>query len=215
MSGFPAFPSDPRQTPPGQNPFADVNPYAAPRAEAMLPPGKVEGLTPYAGLWRQGNLLVMHKQAPLPDICLKSNQPAKRRLQRKLTWHHPSVYLIILLHILIYVVVALIIRKRATIHIPLSEEWFAIRLRRMLFTWGIVLASFVLFGAGIALVDRAGGPAPVFAMLGGLVLLLGGLLYGQYACRMVAPQRMTDDYIWLKGVHPEYLNRLEMWQWNI
>src|SRR5687768_6974211 len=81
----PAYPLTPA------NPFADQapNPYAAPQQPDLYSQSVPNKISPYAGLWREGNVMVMHKLAPLPDICLKSNQPAVGRLKRKLSWHHP------------------------------------------------------------------------------------------------------------------------------
>jgi uncharacterized membrane protein len=155
----------------------------------------------------------MHRDAPLPDICLKSNQSSTRRLKRNLSWHHPAIYLLILLHIFVYLVVALIVRKTATIHIPLTEEWFARRRRRMLFAWGMVLASCVLFGVALSRVDQEQW-APL-AMILAILLVVAAAIYGLVACRLVWPKRMSDQYIWLKGVHPDFLSRLEVWQWNL
>lgn len=198
----------------GANPFADnPNPYATPVEAGYAPPQLRLADSPFAGLWRQGDLLVMHKAAPLPDICVKSNQPATRRLKRKLSWHHPAIYLVILAHVLIYAIVAMIVRKTATIHIPLTEEWFAKRRRRMFFAWGTALLSMVLFVATGFFLD-----SHEFAFLGllvGLALGLGAAIYGVTACRLVVPKRMTDEYIWLKGVHHDFLARLDPWQWNI
>jgi hypothetical protein len=205
---------------PGQNPFAanqnpfaeSHNPYAAPREAGYLPP-QPAFQAPFAGLWSQGDVLVMHKLAPLPDICLKSNQPATRRLKRSLYWHHPGYYLIILLHLLIYLVVALIVRKSATIYIPLTDEWYYRRRRNMLIAWGLILLSMVVFALSIPLVDQQSW-API-VMIACFPLALGAAIWGLIMCRMVWPKRMTDEYIWLKGVHPDYLRRLEVWQWNI
>jgi hypothetical protein len=202
------------QFPQGGNPFAEpVNPYAAPREAGYFAPAQPGNLAPFAGLWRQDNLLVMHKLAPLPDICLKSNQPATRRLKRSLSWHHPAVYLVILLHLFLYIIVALIVRKTATIHIALTEEWFAIRRRRMLIAWGLVGASFLMFCGGIAIAEQAEW-AP-FLIIASIPLGLGAAIFGLMGCRMVWPKRITDQYVWLKGVHPDFLNRLEAWQWNV
>jgi hypothetical protein len=205
--------SESLQPPTGVDPFADsLNPYAAPRVEGYYPP-QMDANAPFAGLWRQGNLLVMHRNAPLPNICLKSNEAATGRLKRNLSWHHPAIYLIILLHLFIYLVVALIVRKTATIYIPLTEEWLARRRRRMLFAWAAVLASFLLFGFAVSRVDHEQW-APL-AMILAILLALAAAIYGLVACRLVWPKRMTDQYIWLKGVHPNFLNRLEAWQWNL
>src|SRR5690349_19000028 len=97
-----------------------INPYAAPQvvnAEVVPGPTPVQG---FPGLWRQGNVLVMHKQAPLPPICLKSGLPATQWLRRNLQWHEPWLALTILAGVLVYVIIALIMTKRATILIGLT-----------------------------------------------------------------------------------------------
>jgi len=46
------------------------------------------------GVWRSGSLLVMHRNARLPDRCVKTNSAENvRRLKRNLSWHHPGLYL--------------------------------------------------------------------------------------------------------------------------
>src|SRR5687768_8402085 len=85
--------------PPGySDPYAN-NPYAPPKVAAPFPvqqPPFPVG-DPLFGLFRQGNVLVMHKLAPLPDKCIKSNQPAHgRTLRRNLRWHHPAAFFALL-----------------------------------------------------------------------------------------------------------------------
>ena len=197
------------------NPFADnLNPYAAPQATGYAPataPVVPQGM--FAGLWRQGNLLVMHKNAPLPDICLKSNEPATRRLKRKLSWHHPAVFLVVLINLILYVIVALCLQKTATIQMPLSDEWFARRRRSIVVAWGIVLSSIALFVLGVSSVESQGW-AP-FVLIASIFVFLGGLIYGLVAARLVTAQRISDEYVWLKGVHPQFLDRLEIWPYNV
>lgn len=198
-----------------KNPFADapeVNPYASPVVPAgygAYAPPQQPGLE---GLWRQGNTLVMHKMAPLPPICVKSNQHAKQWLKRNLQWHNPWVGLTVLISPLIYIIVALIVTKRATIHIGLSEEWFARRKTRMLIAWGIALAGFALGGFGIWIANQPGieGPGVLLIVLA-LFQVIGALIYGQYACRLVYPSRIDDSYVWLKGVDAGFLDRLPAW----
>jgi hypothetical protein len=206
---------------PQVNPFADkpyavsptaasVNPYAAPATPTDYRPVKAAS---FDGLWRQADVLVMHKLAPLPDVCLKTNQPATGRLKRNLSWHHPAIYALFLINWLIYLIVALIVQKKATIHIGLSDESFARRKRAMLLAWSVIGLSLLLFIGGIAMVDEYDYAALV--ILFAVVLFLVAAIWGLLAARMVVAKRMTDDYIWLKGVHPDFLAQLPEWTYNI
>ena len=214
MSGHP-FQQYPAAQSPHGNPFAEqVNPYAAPQVAGYQPSMPGVGQNPFAGLWRQGTILVLHKMAPLPDICLLSNQPANRRLKRSMHWHHPAIYIALLISPIIYIILALILQKTATIHIGLTNEWYTRRRRRMLLAWSMALAGALLFGMGIAVGESSEGVAVAGVILG-LLLALSGLIYGLIACRLVTPQRITDQYVFIKGVHPDFLNRLEPWMWNV
>jgi hypothetical protein len=185
---------------------SQVNPYASPQSPfaAGQPPPLPIGPASPSGLWRQGKLLVMHKSASLPDRCVKSNQPAHgRTLKRKLSWHHPLLVLILLISPIIYIIVALIVMKRATVHIGLSEEWFARRRRTTVIATCLVLASVLLFIAGVSLADS--DPNFTFMIVAGIALFFGGLIYGLVAARMVTPARITETHVWLKGVHSDFL----------
>jgi hypothetical protein len=165
-------------------------------------------------LYRQGNLLVFQKYAPLPNICLKSNQPATRQLKRSLSWHPPAAYFGLLLGVIPFVIIALIITKRATIYIGLSDEWFAIRKKKIATGWGIALLSIALGIGMIALAAASPRSAGSFACITGLVALVFffvGLCYGNFGARMVYPARITTEFVYLKGVHPDFLARLPEW----
>jgi hypothetical protein len=221
MTNYPYQPAQQRSAPAypltPANPFADQapNPYAAPQQPGLYAQPVPNKISPYAGLWREGNVLVMHKLAPLPDICLKSNQPAVGRLKRNLSWHHPAIALTILLGLLVYVVLAIVLTKRATIHIALTDEWLARRHRRMIFAWVTGLICLALLVGGIVLAAQTNDGSYIFLTLIGFIGGLVVLIAGQSALAMVSPKRMTDEYIWLKGVHPDFLDRLEVWPYRI
>jgi hypothetical protein len=199
--------------------MSDINPYASPLncedvAQATV---VAETWQPNEWVFRKGNQMVMHKLAKLPDRCVKSNRPAGGlRLCRKLSWHYPLVYLALFFGIaglLIYVILAIVLSKRATIHVGLSEEWFRKRRRTILIGWLLVLFGIAALVASIVVICNS-YVVPAWAGWGiplGLVMFLGGAIYGLIASRMVAPARMTDEYIWLKGVHPDFLADLPLW----
>jgi hypothetical protein len=100
----------------------------------------------------------------------------------------------------------LVIRQSATIHIGLSPEWF--RRRR----WGIATGWLIsLCGVGL-LIASAGVQSDHYTgwmVLGGLVLaLFVGPVYGLLRSRMVVPTRITEQHVWIKGVHPSFLAEL-------
>jgi len=151
----------------------------------------------------------MRKDAVLPDRCIKSNVPTDRKLKRSLTWHHPAIFFTILIGICIYVVIALILSKKATIHIGLSDEWFAKRGRAILSGWGSVLASIALVFGGASMVDRNGAFGIV--IIAGIMLFPIGAIYGLVASRMVSPTKIDDAYVWLKGASAEYRASFPVW----
>ena len=77
--------------------MSEVNPFASPLSTDLVAAVPAQ---PQENQWvyRKGKLLVMHKQAVLPDRCVKSNRPAYgQRLKRKLYLvppaalsHHPG-----------------------------------------------------------------------------------------------------------------------------
>jgi hypothetical protein len=170
----------------------------------VLPPPPTVGM-PGSGVWRSKSTLVMSKGAALPDRCVKCNEPAHGiRLKRKLTWHHPAIYLLILVAVLIYLIVSLILRKRATVEFGLCERHLAIRRRNMLITWVLFLLG--VAGFVVAVVAENG-----IYVLVGAILLLGALIYGLVVVRVVSPSRIDDKFVWLRGVNKNYLSQLPQW----
>jgi hypothetical protein len=167
------------------------------------------------GVWRQGRLLVMHKRAQLPPICIKSNQPSSQWLKRNLAWHEPWIVITVLAGLLIYVILALILTKRATIYIGLTEEWAARRRTRMIVCWLLGLAFLGMIPAGIALFVNTNQPGWMLLMVVGFIGSLVVLVVAQYLVGLVSPQRISDEYVWLKGVNQEFLDRLPEFPYRV
>lgn len=154
----------------------------------------------------------MDKKATLPDRCIKTNLPAQRQLDRKLYWHHPAVYLAILLSPLLYIIVALATRQTATISIGLTDEQYAARQRRMLLAWLAALSGVGLMIATAFLADS--DDRFILLLPIGFVLLIGALLYGIFACRLVVAKNIDKRFAWIRGVCPEYLAELPDWPYD-
>lgn len=177
-----------------------VLPYATP-----LPPAFVG----YAGAWRgrEDGQLVVTKSVELPDRCVKCNAPGDgRRLRRTLYWHHPALYLVILAGVLIYAVVALVVRQQATVVVSLCPVHAAARRRGILVASLIALAGVgSICGAVVVFGDRNFSDYTPFLVTGGILLLLAGAIYGAVRTRLLSAARMQGPYAWLKGAGPEFL----------
>jgi hypothetical protein len=181
----------------------DFNPYAAPRSEIAV---KDSHLTDAGGLWRDGPLLVIRKGTELPDRCLKCYGDADGyRLKRKLSWHPSYWFLLVLVSPLIYVIVALCVRKTAKVAIGLCEHHRSKRRRAIAIGW---LASL----AGIGLIVLAGSNDLPLLSLVGIGVLFGGILFGVIGSQVLLPQRIDKNFVWLKKVSPDYLAPLSEWK---
>ncbi len=186
---------------------SETNPYAAPTYEQAILPRQSDFSN---AIFQKNGVLIVHKNAQLPDRCIKSNEPTQSRLKRALYWHHPALYLLILLHILIYIVVALIVRKSAVLWIPLENRFKKARLRNMMLAWILVFVGIGSLIAGFIALD-AQSPISWIWFLLCPVLILAGALTGIYGCRVVYPKRIDGQYVWLKGVSLEFLSAFPEW----
>jgi hypothetical protein len=190
----------PGQTPAPQGPASQPIPYYTPMAEHS------------GGVWNQGGgILVMHKQAQLPPLCIKCCTPTEGQpLKRNVTWHPGWVYLLILPGLLIYAIVALSIQEKATIYVPLCDKH---RGKRRLHLWlaiGIFFASLACFFLE-AYANRSS--QGTFAMIG-LLLLVTSIIYAVFfnSRLVVTPHKIDAQYVWLKGASPQFVSQFPSMQ---
>ena len=159
-----------------------------------------EGLAPAgAAMWRDKDRLVVSRDAQLPDRCVKCNAPANgNRLIKKMYWHPQVYYLLVCVGFIFYVIAALIVRKQATVVIGLCDTHLKKRKTAILVTLLLVALMAISFVVGMAANEGA------LAALG-LVFMLAAMIYGLATIPMVAPARIDDRYVWLKGITQTYL----------
>jgi hypothetical protein len=184
-----------------------VNPYAPPQSNLQNTFGTPIGqMFAAAGVWRTGDLLVMQKGAVLPNRCLVCNQPASVQFPKKMYWHSPWVYVLILLNLFIYLIAALIARKKADVVLPLCGEHAEKRKRTATIGGVLVVASLVSMVGSFAVID---GEGPAFALMfsGGFLMLLVGAIMLSMANKIV-PKKIDDYHVWLRKVSASYLAAL-------
>lgn len=180
------------------DPFG-FNPYAPPESEVTGLAGSVYAPAVTGDVWRSGTVLVMTKDAALPDRCVRCNRPAQVRLPRKLSWHRPWIYLTILISILVYLVIALVARKKARVEVPLCSEHERQRKNRLGTGWIVVLCSMLLGAVGL------GSPDHLWLLGVAPFTLLAGLIFVTAVSQPVTPKKIDDHHVWLRKVSPEFL----------
>ncbi len=100
-------------------PLASDNPYAPPiGARASRIPSDAAG-----DIFRDGGFLVARDGTPFPDRCVRCNHAAEGfRLKKTFYWHPPNWYALVLLNLLIYAIVAMVVRKKASFEVALCPR---------------------------------------------------------------------------------------------
>jgi hypothetical protein len=174
------------------------NPYAP--SSASLAGSEVRA---GARLWRLDKLLIMARDdGDLPSRCVKCNEAADEPTKtRTVYWHHPGFYVVLLINVIAYVIVALIARKKAKVSPGLC---LAHKQRRRLglgIGWGGFLFGFI--ASSVAFGNDSPG-------LGALLALatLGCIIAGMIVSRIVYPKRIDDRYVQLAGCGEPFLAEL-------
>jgi hypothetical protein len=147
----------------------------------------------------------MYKQAGFPDRCVKCNASAGGyQLKRKLSWHPPAYYFAILVNLLLYIVLALFVRKTAVIHVGLCPTHRRRRGRVIIACWTLFFASIAGCASGI------GRDMPAM-MLVAPVLVFAAIFTAIVGSQVVRPSKIDDRYVRLAGVHRSFLDTLPRW----
>ncbi|MEP6706292.1 MAG: hypothetical protein ABJC05_02165 [Pyrinomonadaceae bacterium] len=160
----------------------------------------------FGEVWHKNSILIFNKDATLPPRCVKCNSPTDGSLRRKLSWHHPALYLLLLVGILIYVIIAAILSKRATVDIGLCAGHRRKRRNGMILGWLMFVG-----GIFVAIIGFA-SDYPIVGIIG-IVLIPVGLVWLILVARIVTVKKIDDRFVWLKGINRDYLAALPAYPW--
>ena len=88
-----------------------------------------------------------------------------------------------------------------TLDIPLCAMHHSRRKTGILVSWLIVVLGIGLIAFGAY--KNSGAPAGI-----GVLLFFAALIYGLIAAKLLVPEKIDDQYAWLKGVNPELLAQM-------
>ena len=170
-----------------QNPFA---PPSAPLEDASTD-----------HIWRDGKVLVAPLGTALPERCVKCGEPPAQMKRRTFYWHHPALYLLALLNLILYAIIAIIVRRRVTLTVGLCKAHARKRLYGILVGWLGALAGIVIAILGGA-EDNCG------TMVAGVLVFLGTIIAGLFMARVLYPEHIDKVYARMKGCGEGFLAEL-------
>lgn len=150
------------------------------------------GTPPDQPVWLEGGRLWTHDGAVWPCRCAVCGEPTwpERPLVLHLQWHPRWMYLLFLLSIWIYLIVAVFMRRRLRVTVFLCERHLAARRN------GHALLALALLG-GPALIGLGGNLDQFLLVLLGILLLVGGLMGGALLSRSVRALRIEGGRAWV------------------
>lgn len=178
--------------------MSTLNPYQPPTTRLR------DALSAEVGgdCWRDGKELVVRPGCTLPGRCIKCNAPAELPMRHaRFYWHHPALYLAVFAGLLLYLVIALFVRRRTPVTIGLCARH--VQRRR---------ASLALAFAGVALAIGLivmGAQRERFHVLfGGTAVLLASVIVGIIGSRLLVVTRIGENYTRFRGAGAEFLATL-------
>ena len=151
------------------------------------------------------NLVIPLGQSELPHRCVYCNAPVTEPIkERKLYWHHPGWYLLLFVSIWIYIIVALIVRKKIMIKPGLCEAHLQTRRKGIIMGW-------VFFFIGLACV-----PIDIFFDLESLLTIFGvitiliSIFVIMYSSRILSIHKIDKDKVYLSKCSQVFLDSFKI-----
>jgi hypothetical protein len=147
---------------------------------------------------------LMGQPATLPPLCVKCGNPADGKpVEKTFYWHNPAIYLTILLGALVYVVVAMVVRKRIRVRVPLCAQHAQRR------------GTFVMLACVLPLIGIADAVIlPQFDVDGGLVallavaLVLAGIIIWASVANPIRPTFIDQSHGDFTGFNSAFLQKI-------
>ncbi len=150
---------------------------------------------------RKGRYVVLTPDTEWPSRCFKCNETTPQKLEVKLAYINPWIYLSILINLLLTIILAAIFQKRFTMNLPLCEKHRRKRKILLIVHWlllaVIVAAIFLGFSTGLMFFAYIAIPLSI-------ILILSALLQG----RLAFAAKFKDDNLWISGAGKDFLDSL-------
>jgi hypothetical protein len=157
-------------------------------------------------VYRDGKNLVVTDATPLPRFCVKCGQPVVTEPGlRKYSWHNRWLYLLIFVGVIFYIIVALAVRKRWMLALPLCEAHRKEYRRRRSIGAALLIAGIPIMLLLIGLASSDAGTA--LGIVTGIGVLLAGAVFWSLSQPLV-PTRIEDTFASFTGAGEAFLSQL-------
>jgi hypothetical protein len=192
-------------------PQALLNPYAAPQSDNLPPPLPVPQEAAAAvpsGVWRHAGLLVIQAGAELPGRCVVCNRSTVHRWPKTFYWMPPGLRLLIVMGPLIYIIVALAVRKKADLAVPLCEEHEGKRRDQVRNSWLLAIAGVILMVLSfLALGDESSAGTFTIVFFLGVISLIASVLASSRSLPL-QPTKIDSYYSFMRKAGDDFLRSL-------
>lgn len=157
------------------------------------------------GVYRDGKNLIVMRGAQLPLICVRCGQAATDgQLRKKLYWHAPWLFILLLPGVIWYAIAALIVRKRMDLDISLCEQ------HKMRYQRTRQAAILMMIGGGIFVIVSFFVSADylIYPMLACFALLLAGFITWLVAGLFLRPKFIDASLGVFSGPGEQFLAQL-------
>jgi hypothetical protein len=147
----------------------------------------------------------------IPPVCALTGVPTEAVKKKSFAWTPGWTIFLLLGGLLPYIVVALLLRKRMTVRLPLREgkhgHWMV---RQAFLIIGVFFSINLFLVGGMVAGKYADERITGIVVMLGILLLLFTLIAGVVLTnKSIRPLEITDDEMRLSSVHPNFKEALE------
>lgn len=148
--------------------------------------------------------MAVPRGASLPANCVKCGAPAEHPWRKKFYWHPSWVYIFLVVNLLIYVLIAILIRKKMELNVPLCEVHHGERKRYK------ILAAVMLLGCvpvGLMIGSLLpNGQSPGWAV--GTIMFFTGLFFLHRSSNYMYARKIDEHGGVFRGAKEPFLHLL-------
>jgi len=161
------------------------------------------GIGSTATAYRDGRILVVPSGASLPAICVKCGERSGKPLTKTFRWHSRWLYLLILPGLLFYVIVALVVQRKARIDVPFCASHRSWR-SRMNIAGAVLLTGSLPTSFLLASLEVNGGVVALIAV----AMAFSGLVVLAVVGSSFNPVFIDETCAKFKGANEKFLSLL-------